>query len=75
MKKKKIKKSIKKNPFQKKLFDIEKRITKSYKNLSSHILKNSPYKTLKKESQELMMMLGEANYLAKECKRIKSKKK
>lgn len=62
-----IKRSLLQNP----LIDLEKRITKSYKKLSSHILKNAPYKTLQKESAELMILLGEANYLAKECKRIK----
>jgi len=62
------------NPYQKVLNDMEKKISISYKKLSKNMFKNAPLKTLQKDINELMLLLGEANYLAKECKQIKRKK-
>ena len=68
-------KKSKLDPYQKMLKDMEKKLSSSYKKLSSNMLKNAPLKTLQKDAHELMLLLGETNYLAKECKRMKKKKK
>jgi len=69
-----VKKIIKKNPYQKVLIDMEKKLSESFKSLSEDMQKSSDIKIIQKDVHELMMLLGEANYLAKECKRIKKEK-
>ncbi|KPK33559.1 MAG: hypothetical protein AMS24_00775 [Chlamydiae bacterium SM23_39] len=65
------KKEIKTIPYQKALINMEKKLSKSFKNLSRDMLKSSEIKIIQKDVHELMILLGEANYLAKECKKIK----
>lgn len=76
MKRKISKKISKKNTasYQKVLKDMEKKLSKAYKILSSSMLKNAPLKTLQKQAHELMLLLGETNYLAKECKKMDKNK-
>jgi len=63
------------NPYQKVLGEMEKKLNKSFQKMSKNMLKKTPLKTMQKDMHELMLLLGETNYLAKECTRIKKKTK
>ena len=60
-------------PYQKILFSMEKRLNKSFNKLSKDMKKNANLTILRNDANELMMLLGETHYLAKECKRLKKK--
>jgi hypothetical protein len=64
-------KEIKILEYQKILKSMEKKLSQSFKKLSSNMLKNAPVNTIKKDSHDLLMLLGEVNYLTKECKKMK----
>lgn len=62
-----------KNPYDKVIKEMKKKISASYKKFTQNISKKAPLKTLQKDSAELMMLLGEVNYLVKECERMHKK--
>ena len=66
---------MKKNSHEKVLKDMEKKILASFKKIKENINKDAPLSTLKKNSAEMMLLLGEINYLAKEIKKANPKKK
>jgi hypothetical protein len=60
-------------PYQKALFNMEKKLSKSFSKLSKDMRKNANLKILNNDTNELMMLLGETQYLTKECKRMRKK--
>ena len=66
---------IKRLPYQKNLEEMEKKIAICFKKLSKDMLKDAPIDILRKECKELLLLLGEINYLAKECRMMKKKSK
>lgn len=67
------------NPYTKKYHEMEKKLQQTYQKLDKDFQKNAPISILTKDTQELMMLLGECNYIAREChlfeKKIKGMKK
>lgn len=66
------------NPYLKTLKTMEKKLNHSFKKLNSDIKKGANYKTIQKDNTELLLLLGECNYIAREChffdKKIKKQK-
>jgi hypothetical protein len=65
----------KNNPYGEAMQEMEKKLSKSYKKLESDIKKHAPITTIKKDSHDLLIHLGECNYLMQECKKIEKKRK
>ena len=42
------------------------KIEKSYKKLNDDVKKHAPYRTIEKDNNELLMLLGECNYIVRE---------
>ena len=63
------------NPYGKALEEMEKKLNKSYRKLACDIKKKAPITTIKKDSHDLLIHLGECNYLMQECKKIAKKRK
>lgn len=61
------------NPYLKVFAQMERKLEKAYKKMREHMLKNASLEILQKDTHELMLLLGETNYLAKECKKFESK--
>lgn len=62
------------NFFQSIFLEMEKRLSKSYLQLEKDFLNKMPLDTLRKDSRELFVILGEMEYLKSECKRLNNKK-
>jgi hypothetical protein len=54
---------------------MEKKLALSYNKLKNDMLKKSSLITLKKDSHNLLLLLGEVRYLENECKRLRRKAK
>jgi len=54
-------------------FEIERKIDKTWKKLRNDV-KNRSLKAIKKGRRDLLLLLGECNYMAKECTRCLTKK-
>lgn len=65
------KNSPKVNPYTKVFAQMERKLAKCYNKMREHMIKHASLETLKKDTHELMLLLGETNYLAKECKKFK----
>ena len=65
----------KRSPYQNPLEDVAYRIKNSYKKLEKNVYKKVPLKIIKKDSDDLMLLLGELNFLAKECKETEKPKR
>ncbi|NGX56346.1 MAG: hypothetical protein K1060chlam5_00584 [Candidatus Anoxychlamydiales bacterium] len=55
-----------KTNYKKQFEDIEKKINKACKKLNSHIKKNEPYEKIEADNNEILMLLGECNYMVRE---------
>ncbi len=74
MKKKVRKKTAShKNPYKIQLVSIEKKIDKTYKKLNNHIKKHASYDVIEQDNNELLMLLGECNYLVREFHQFQKK--
>lgn len=56
--------------YKKALDTMQKKLAKSFSKLKLSITKHASVDKIKKESHELLLLLGEVNYLAKECKKM-----
>ncbi|MBN1914705.1 MAG: hypothetical protein JW769_02315, partial [Parachlamydiales bacterium] len=67
------------NPYHKKYQEMNDKLHQMYQKLDKDFQKKAPIATLTKDTQELMLLLGECNYIARECflfeKKIKGMKK
>ena len=62
-------------PYAKELFAMEKKLAKSFQKLKTDMKSKNP--NLKKiigDYNELMLLMGEANYIARECYRFRKQK-
>jgi hypothetical protein len=64
---------VKTNPYAKMYSQMEKKLAKCYENLRQDMLKHASLETLKNDTHELMLLLGETNYLAKECRKLQNR--
>jgi hypothetical protein len=55
--------------------DLQKRVDKAWLKLKSDVKKKAKPQVLLKDKTELLLLLGECNYMARECMRIARKGK
>jgi hypothetical protein len=72
---KKVKKNnrehISEDFFQKHLLKMEKKLAESFQKLKKDFSRKADLTTLRKDSHDLLLLLREANFLEKECKKLK----
>ena len=64
------------NPFEKNYNKLEKELKKNLEKFKKDIIKSKSsytYDELSKEASQILLLLGEMNYIAKECQKHKSK--
>jgi hypothetical protein len=49
--------------------DLKKQVHRSWKKLKSDFKKKAPAKTTARNTRQLLLLLGECNYMARECMR------
>ena len=68
------KKSPLHNPYRRQLEAMEKKLDKTYNKLNKHLKKNASFEIIEKDNRELLLLLGECNFIARECQRFKTEK-
>ena len=62
----KRKKTKNANDYKGEMLDMRRKIDKSYKKLDQDLKKHAPYSTIEKDQNQLLMLLGECNYMVRE---------
>lgn len=57
------------NPYLKQLEVMEKKLDKSYNKLSNHLAKKARFEIIEQDNKELLLLLGECNFIARECQK------
>jgi hypothetical protein len=66
-----IEECVSEDSYQRYLSKMQKKLDQSYNRLKKDFARKANLNTLRKDSHELMMLLGEANFLEKECKKLR----
>lgn len=64
------KKSPLHNPYKRQLGLMEKKLDKTYTKLNKHLQQNARFEIIEKDNKDLLLLLGECNFIARECQRI-----
>lgn len=59
------------NPYREKLEKMEKDLSKTYNKLSNDLSKGARFNIIQQDNKELLMLLGECNFIARECEQFK----
>ena len=57
-------------PYVKMWMNMEKRLDKAFKKLKSDVSKSKNIKIIQKDKNDLLLLLGECNYLSRECAQL-----
>lgn len=63
------------NPFTDEFIDLQGKLDKAYKQLKKDVENKSDMKKIQKDYNEFVLLLGEINFVTKECWRIQNKVK
>jgi hypothetical protein len=67
--------SGRKNPYVPLLHKMEHKLSKYIQALSKDLCKSKNYKVIEKDNNQILLLLGECNYIAKECERFEKQTK
>jgi len=57
-------------PYVKMWHKMEKRLDKAFKKLKNDVAKSKNIKVIQKDKNDLLLLLGECNYLSRECSQL-----